>query len=285
MNEILRERYGKGNKKMKMISFCNKKGGVGKTTLCKNIAYKLALENKKVLVIDLDSQGTITLELQQDNTDIKKTMAKIIASVEDISIDKIIQKSKYKNIDIIASSENVRKSIFLIKDLYEEKEKYLIGDLIYKINKNIFDNYDYVLIDYPPTVDELSLNYLLISDLILIPINSGIGSYKGIVDLQNTLNYITNIDKRDMPVIKLVFNNIKDNENTSNILDWLKEKKYSNYLVTTNIKHSDTFIKTENDLSSIWIVNTIDVKNKHMKNLLKKLYKIIMYLHFNKLVK
>ncbi|WDA54878.1 MAG: ParA family protein (plasmid) [Spiroplasma endosymbiont of Drosophila atripex] len=243
---------GKETKKMKMISFCNKKGGVGKTTLCKNIAYKLALENKKVLVIDLDSQGTITLELQKDNTDIKKTMAKIIASVEDISIDKIIQKSKYKNIDIIASSENVRKSIFLIKDLYEEKEKYLIGDLIYKINKNIFDNYDYVLIDYPPTVDELSLNYLLISDLILIPINSGIGSYKGIVDLQNTLNYITNIDKRDMPVIKLVFNNIKDNENTSNILDWLKEKKYSNYLVNTNIKHSDTFIKTENDLSSIW---------------------------------
>ncbi|BET39668.1 hypothetical protein SAP269_22570 (plasmid) [Spiroplasma ixodetis] len=82
-----------------------------------------------------------------------------------------------------------------------------------------------MLIDYPPTVDELSLNYLLISDLILIPINSVIGSYKGIVDLQNTLNYITNIDKRDMPVIKLVFNNIKDNENTSNILDWLKEKK------------------------------------------------------------
>ncbi|WP_174480316.1 AAA family ATPase [Spiroplasma endosymbiont of Danaus chrysippus] len=81
-----------------------------------------------------------------------------------------------------------------------------------------------MLIDYPPTVDELSLNYLLISDLILIPINSGIGSYKGIVDLQNTLNYITNINKRYMPIIKLVFNNIKDNENTSNILDWLKEK-------------------------------------------------------------
>ncbi|MBW3059305.1 ParA family protein [Spiroplasma poulsonii] len=48
---------------MKMISFCNKKGGVGKTTLCKNIAYKFALDNKRVLVIDLDSQGTITLEL------------------------------------------------------------------------------------------------------------------------------------------------------------------------------------------------------------------------------
>jgi len=122
---------------MKTISFCNKKGGVGKTTLCKNVAYKLAIDGVKVLVIDLDSQGTITLELQQDNTDIDKTMTKIITSVEDLRVDKIIQISRYKNIDIIACSVCVRKSIFLIKDLYNEKEQYLIGDLIYNINKII----------------------------------------------------------------------------------------------------------------------------------------------------
>ena len=103
------------------------------------MAYKLALDGAKVLVIDLDSQGTITLELQQDNTDINKTMTKIIASVEDINIDKITQISRYKNIDIIACSESVRKSVFLIKDLYNEKERYLIGDLIYKMNKKSFD--------------------------------------------------------------------------------------------------------------------------------------------------
>ena len=120
---------------MKMISFSNKKGGVGKTTLCKNVAYKVAIDGAKVLVINLDSQGTITLELQQDNTDINKTMTKIIASVEDINIDKITQISRYINIYIIACSESVRKSIFLIKDLYNEKERYLSGDLIYKMNK------------------------------------------------------------------------------------------------------------------------------------------------------
>ena len=79
---------------MKTISFCNKKGGVGEN---------VALDGAKVLVIDLDSQGTLTLELEQDNTDINKTMTKIIISVEDISTDKIIQISRYKNIDIIAS--------------------------------------------------------------------------------------------------------------------------------------------------------------------------------------
>jgi len=60
------------------------------------------------------------------------------------------------------------------------------------------------LIDCPPTLDELSLNSLLISDLILIPINNGLGTYKGIVDLQNTISYIANIDKRIIPEIKII---------------------------------------------------------------------------------
>jgi chromosome partitioning protein len=68
------------------------------------------------------------------------------------------------------------------------------------------------------------------SDLMLIPINSGLGTYKGIVDVQNTIFCIANIDKRIIPEIKIIFNNIKDNENTNNINDWLKEKEYINLL-------------------------------------------------------
>ena len=128
-----------------------------------------------------------------------------------------------------------------------KKKRYLIGDLIYKINKKSFDSYDCVLIDCPPTLDELSLNSLLISDLILITINSGLGTYKCIVDLQNTISYIANIDKRIIPEIKIIFNNIRDNENTNNINDWLKEKEYINLLMKTHIKNSDTCTKTEND--------------------------------------
>ncbi|PWF94172.1 Chromosome-partitioning ATPase Soj [Spiroplasma poulsonii] len=61
---------------MKMISFCNKKGGVGKTTLCKNVAYKLALDGAKVLLIDLDPQATLSVQFSNKNIDRNKSLNK-----------------------------------------------------------------------------------------------------------------------------------------------------------------------------------------------------------------
>ncbi|WJG71452.1 chromosome partitioning protein (plasmid) [Spiroplasma ixodetis Y32] len=238
---------------MKMISFAVKKGGVGKTTLCKNIAYKLALENKKVLLIDLDPQATLSMQFCQiSKIDENKSLIKILNAIDLISLNKIIQQTKYKNLDIISGSENLNKSTTLINTFYSEKEKYLLSDLIYKNNQKIFDSYDYVLIDYPPTIQELALNFLILSDLIVIPINSGSGSFKGLIDLKNTINQICRQENREAPNMKIVFNNIKDNENTKFIFNWLKDEALDKNLSNNIIKNSDTFIKTENDLDSIW---------------------------------
>ncbi|WP_241568783.1 ParA family protein [Spiroplasma endosymbiont of Megaselia nigra] len=101
---------------MKMISFCNKKGGVGKTTLCKNIAYKFALENKKVLVIDLDPQATITFELKGAEVNLEKTISDCFIFNKNNSFKKIIQNTKYKEIDFIVGGERVKKKVnFLLK--------------------------------------------------------------------------------------------------------------------------------------------------------------------------
>ncbi|QED25610.1 ParA family protein [Spiroplasma citri] len=134
---------------MKMISFCNKKGGVGKTTLCKNVAYKFALENKKVLVIDLDTQATISFLMQNENIDMSKSLHKIIASDCGMNINKVIQPTKYKNIDIIVGGETLKKSLIVMRELYDNDNFYLIGIKIYQSNQETFDGYDYVLIDSP----------------------------------------------------------------------------------------------------------------------------------------
>ncbi|MBP1526513.1 MAG: AAA family ATPase [Spiroplasma ixodetis] len=237
---------------MKMISFAVKKGGVGKTTLCKNIAYKLAKDNKKVLVIDLDPQATLSTQFVSKDVDQEKTIVKLITAISLIPITKVIQKSKFNNLDIIIGGEHLNKSSTLINTLFGDKDKYLISDAIYSTNKDVLDVYDYVLIDYPPTIQELALNFLILSDLVIIPINSGSGSFKGLVDLKNTLNQICRQENREVPPIKIVFNNIKDNENTSFIFNWLKDETLDKFLSNNIIKNSDIFIKTENDLDSIW---------------------------------
>lgn len=236
---------------MKLISFAVKKGGVGKTTLCKNIAYKLALENKKVLLIDLDPQATLSMQFFTDKIDKNKSIIKLFNG-RGILIKNIIQNTNFNNIDIIVGNEEINKSTTLINTLYNETEKYLVADYIFKDFQDVFDSYDYVLIDYPPTMQELALNFLLISDLIIIPINNGIGSYKGLLDLKNTLNHICRKENREVPKLKIILNNIKDDEDTILIYKTLEKENLINYLSKNFINHSRCFVKTENNLNSIW---------------------------------
>ncbi|MBP1525165.1 MAG: AAA family ATPase [Spiroplasma ixodetis] len=237
---------------MKMISFAVKKGGVGKTTLCKNIAYKLALENKKILLIDLDPQATLTLNFAYEKLQLDKTLLPLILKTNILKIEQLIQKSKYENIDIIVASEEINKSSTLINTFYSEKDKYLVADLIYQNNQEIFDSYDYVLIDYPPTMQELALNFLILSDLIIIPLTDDGGCYKGLLDLKNTLNQVARNINKNVSNIKIILNNIKNNDVNTTILKWLKEADLSKFLFKTQIKHSDTFAKNTVKLDTIW---------------------------------
>ncbi|RUO86604.1 ParA family protein [Spiroplasma endosymbiont of Megaselia nigra] len=240
---------------MKMISFSNKKGGVGKTTLCENVAYKFALDGAKVLLIDLDPQANLTMDFFKTNDVIDMSLMDLISSkniIKNTEINKIVKKSKYKNIDIIPAQKELTKSSLIIGTMYDKTETYIIADIIYQSNQEIFDSYDYVLIDYPPTINEMSLNWLILSDLILIPTNDAMRSFKGILDLRDNLNVICRQEKRNIPDIKIIFNNIKENINTATILNWLQKEELEKYISKTEIRHSDIFKTIENKLSNVW---------------------------------
>lgn len=121
--------------RMKMISFCNKKDGLGKTTLCKNVAYKLALNGAKMLLIDLDSQATLTLQTAINNITNENCILDLIATknlLNIIKIDNVIQPTKYKNIDIIMANETLTNSNVILNSSYDEQERLLISDLVYE---------------------------------------------------------------------------------------------------------------------------------------------------------
>lgn len=238
-----------------MISFCNKKGGVGKTTITKNIAYKLALDGKKILLIDLDPQANLTMEFIDDEQEIKKTIMNIIATkdaIENISLKKVIINSKYKNIDLIAAKKELTKSSYILGTMYEKDEIYKISDMLYWNNKDIFDSYDYVMIDYPPTINELNLSFLVISDLIVVPINNALRALKGLLDLKNNLEIICHQEKREIPDLKILINNVKDNFYLEEIKKLIFDFKLETKMLNTKLKESEIFKAVENKLCSIW---------------------------------
>ncbi|WP_158613907.1 ParA family protein [Spiroplasma endosymbiont of Megaselia nigra] len=257
---------------MKIISFAVKKGGVGKTTLCKNVAYKLALDGSKILLIDLDPQATLSTIFSNNNYNYKKNIIPLIINPNLITVDNIIQSTKYKNIDIIIGGEEINSTTTLINTFYKnEKEKYLFADLIYEYNEEIFDSYDYVLIDYPPTIQELGLSFLMLSDLIIVPLTDDGGCYKGVLDLKNTLNHISKIINKEPPNIKILLNNVKNNDVTKTILEWLKNDNLLKYLLKFEIKHSDTFSKNTVKLDTIWTNSTYWRQKKAYEELIKEI--------------
>ncbi|WP_158613922.1 ParA family protein [Spiroplasma endosymbiont of Megaselia nigra] len=255
---------------MKMISFCNKKGGVGKTTLCKNVAYKLALDGAKVLLIDLDPQATLSVQFTNKNVNIESNLINFIPASKLVKINKIIQETKYKEIDIIVGGEALTNSNEIIKSYFKENY-YQVANFIYQSNQETFDSYDYVLIDYPPTINDLSLSFLLISDLILIPINSGSGSYKGIIDLKNTLELISKKEKLELSNIKIVFNNVKTDKYIKFIYNLILKQGLKNNFSNIVLQTSDVFFQTENDLSSIWTNQHYWRQKKAYEELIKEI--------------
>jgi len=155
---------------LKVISFCNQKGGVGKTTSCINLGHALSILKKKVLLIDLDLQANLTSGLGLKN--IKKGIFEILEGEEKRNCI-----FKRNNFYIIPSSRNY--------NFVFEKEK------IEKFN-NIFKNsgFDYILIDTPPSLGDLSIFALSVSDYVFIPVQSEYFALEGLVSLLETIRYV-----------------------------------------------------------------------------------------------
>lgn len=146
---------------MKIISFLNIKGGVAKTTSCVNVAAQLGKEEKKVLIIDMDPQSNATKYLNMYNPNTKGTYELLLG--EDVPI----QGTLYKNIWIIPANINlIMSEAEILADTKKARETRLTKWL--KSKKQ--EQFDYVLIDCPPSLGMLSVNALSASDYVIVPL-------------------------------------------------------------------------------------------------------------------
>jgi chromosome partitioning protein len=163
----------------KVIAFANQKGGVAKTTTTLNLAAAFAEEGHRVLCIDMDPQGNLTMSQGIDPDTLEVSMFDVL--VHDMSIREVIRR---REVDVACSSIDLAGAeIAMSMKIGRERS-------LDKALREIQDDYDFICIDTPPSLGLLTINALTAADKVIVPVQCEYLSMRGLIQLQNTLSMI-----------------------------------------------------------------------------------------------
>ena len=166
----------------KIFSFFNQKGGVGKTTSVINIATVLAGFGKRVLLIDLDSQGNATSGVGMEKNEDESTAYQLL--VENHGPETIIKKTPIENLWIMPSNAHLAGAEMHL--ISQDKREFVLKEQL----KKIAGNYDYIFLDCPPSLGLISINALTASSYIIIPLQCEYYALEGLGQLLNTFQLV-----------------------------------------------------------------------------------------------
>lgn len=255
---------------MKMITFANSKGGVGKTTLTVGIARTLAELGKKVLLFDIDPQGNLTNVFRKKEEAEKESLIKHWFMPDSLQKNKSelfiksIENSNYKNIDIVPAYKN------LIKKTLQVLNSETAPDFILKNNlkeiKDYLNKYDYIFFDINPTNTLITENVFLSVDEIIITIVPHKFSFEGIETfLSDYKNYLEKWKKIGLHLNNnmnsIVLNNFKKNKTHNFIKEQILQSGFSTIILDTIVpasinleKHTMMSNPTLTDKSSFFLL-------------------------------
>ncbi|MBZ6527908.1 ParA family protein [Aerococcaceae bacterium DSM 111021] len=176
----------------KMIAVGNQKGGVGKTTTTVNLGAALATLGKKVLIIDSDSQGNATSGLGVERSALDASLYEVL--IDQVPIKDVIVETSQENLSIVPS--NIQLAAAELELVNIENRESRMKEAVASIRLN----YDYILIDCPPSLGQLSINAFTASDTILIPVQAEYYALEGLTQLLNTIRLVQKTYNRNFRI-------------------------------------------------------------------------------------
>lgn len=175
-----------------VISVANQKGGVGKTTTTINLAASIADRGYRVLIVDIDPQGNATSGLGIEKSEIDKDIYNVL--IDEVPLKETIHHTSTKKLDIVPTTINLSGAETELISMMARETR--LKSAIDTVN----DDYDFIFVDCPPSLGQLSINAFTASDSILIPVQSEYYAMEGLSQLLNTIRLVQKHFNKDLGV-------------------------------------------------------------------------------------
>lgn len=215
------------DKKATVIAVANHKGGVAKTTTTLSVSSLLARKGYKVLMIDLDAQSNLTYSLIREDAEYDSIYDTINKGLKELPIMKVRD-----DLDIVPSSLNLSQLEISLSGLLQRE--YIIYDKL----KPYLNEYDFIIIDCPPSLGIFTVNALVAADHVLIPMTAEVLPFKGLASLVVLINQISDRMNKGLSVLGILLTRYKGKANLTRNIEEAIEKIYGPLLMRTHIRET-----------------------------------------------
>ena len=211
----------------KIVAIANQKGGVGKTTTCINLAASMAATKRKVLVIDLDPQGNATMASGVDKYQVDATAYELL--VEDVPFSEVVCTNTSGNYDLIAANGDVTAAEIKLMEVFarEVRLKHALA--------SVRDNYDFIFIDCPPSLNLLTINAMAAADSVLVPMQCEYFALEGLTALMDTISKLAAVVNENLKIEGLLRTMYDPRNRLSNEVSDQLKKHFGNKVYRTVI--------------------------------------------------